>query len=151
MYLLEILKFTKESLQGTEYESLLVNLQIWFHVAVLLIIIFHLLGHKFFDSVLKGIVRTWERLDRSMQYAPGAERIRVRFEPYISFPYYIFVFMASFFSTLIVAIAYAFNCVNLPLNVHVLVFIWCFVGFLFMRIGIAQASWAWEGIRARSA
>lgn len=151
MYLLEILKFTKESLQGTEYESLSDNLEIWFYAACLLIIIFHLLGHKFFDSVLKGIVRAWERLERSMQDAPGSERIRVRFEPYISFPYYIFLFVCSFFSTSIVAIAYVFNCADLPLKVHVLVFIWCFVGFLFMRIGIAQSSWAWERIRARSA
>jgi uncharacterized integral membrane protein len=149
---LEILKYVAEKLDGSSFEPWVNILLFLLFVAAIYKVIILVLGKDITQSIRRLARLGIDSLNKSAEYAPGAEAVRKKIEPYVNFIGSLYMFLVSSLSFVIVALAYFFaRQSSLPLNVHVLAIAWLIGSLIYAKINIAQATWAWHEIRQRMA
>lgn len=152
MSLLALIKTFITSLEGTPYEPW-VNLVLFIgFVLAVLSAISRLAFRRENLAVAKAtaelVKKAHEKLDNSIQYAPGAEEIRKKIYPYINFVSSIFFALVGLLYGCIFGLITAWLHSKL-IWYEALVGWTCFIVCMaHARINFASATWAWHSIKA---
>jgi hypothetical protein len=144
---LDVLKYTVDALKGTELEPWVNALLFLVLLAAVVAVTKLLLGKKLIRVIFIILKKSGEKLQESTKYSPEFERFRKKYWPYVNLVGSIYMAFIGLFSGLVVLLAYYNTEKELAWNIHFLAWVWIIGSFLYMRVNLAQASWAFLELR----
>lgn len=147
---LEIIKFIVERLEGTAFEPGVNVLLFLVLLAAVFAIVKFLIGKSVASLISHGLQKSFQTLDRSMQYSPGVENFRLRTWPYVDLITSLLLAIVGIYSALTVGLVSAISIGKINWKIGIVAIIWIVGSFIYMRVNLAQASWAYHKIKNKS-
>lgn len=147
---LEVIRFIVERLEGTSFEPWVNVLLFLVLLAAVFSILKFLIGKRAVSVVNKGIRKSFQTLDHSMQYSPGVESFRLRTWPYVDLITSLLLALVGIYSALTVGLVATVSIGKMNWKIGIVALIWIVGSFIYMRVNLAQASWAYHRIKNKS-
>lgn len=149
---LEFVKYIVSRLQGTSYESAINALLFLLFAVAVVRLGLALLGAKGRRAIINAAKTGVHNLKTRRGYAPEAESFRKRVAPYAELVGSGFFAFVGLYSGVVVALT-AFVASQLhtgaPWWAYVVAIVWVLGSFLYMRLNLESATWAYHELKSR--